>query len=293
VVAASGVSEGCEPDGDGVAAAVEARDLVKRYGPGPAALDGVSLQVGPGCFVAVMGPSGSGKSSLLHMLGALDRPTSGEVVVGGQALAGLSDDGLSRLRRRRIGFVFQSFNLVPVLTLADNVALPGVIDGRPAAAVNARVADLLEAVGLSGEGGKLPSQVSGGQQQRAAIARALLLEPAVVLADEPTGNLDSRSGTEILALLRRCQTGGATVVMVTHDPRAAAWSDEVVMVVDGRVVDRFAVEAGAPPGTPLTALEVTRRAHTVLTRLDSVPGPTPPAPAPAAPPPPPAPVAVR
>src|SRR5688500_7286336 len=207
---------------------LDARDLVKDY-DGHRALDGVSLTVGVGEFVSIMGPSGSGKSTLLHLLGGLDRPTSGEVLLDRQPLHMLSDDDLTLVRRQRIGFVFQSFNLIPVLTAAENVALPAVIAGESDRDYAPRRDEVLELVGLSDVRDRLPSQMSGGQQQRVAVARALFTEPAVLLADEPTGNLDSRTGGEILDLLRAAQERrGQTVVLVTHDPNAAATGDEVV-----------------------------------------------------------------
>ncbi len=214
------------------------RDLVKDY-DGRRALDGVSLDVPAGRFVAVMGPSGSGKSTLLHLMGGLDTPTSGEIVLDDTPLASLTDDKLTLLRRHRIGFVFQFFNLVPVLSIEENVALPAVIAGTDPALYRPRLEELLKLVGLEDHRTNLPSKVSGGQQQRAAIARALLLEPAVVLADEPTGNLDSVTGRSVLQLLRDAQKSlGQTVVLVTHDPNAAAIADEVVFLRDGRIEGR-------------------------------------------------------
>jgi putative ABC transport system ATP-binding protein len=217
---------------------ISVRDLVKDY-DGRRALDGVSLDVPAGRFVAVMGPSGSGKSTLLHLMGGLDTPTAGEIELDGTPLGSLSDDKLTLLRRNRIGFVFQFFNLVPVLSIEENVALPAVIAGIDPGKYQPRLEQLLTLVGLDDHRGNLPSKVSGGQQQRAAIARALLLEPAVVLADEPTGNLDSVTGRSVLQLLRDAQkTLGQTVVLVTHDPNAAAIADEVVFLRDGRIEGR-------------------------------------------------------
>ena len=218
---------------------LEASELVKEYatdGTVSRALAGVSLEVPAGRFVSVMGPSGSGKSTLLHLLGGLDEPTSGTVLVGGQSLFDLSEVERTTLRRRQIGFVFQFFNLIPVLTAAENVALPAVVAGAKPATYDGDLEQALDIIGLRDHRHKLPSQLSGGQQQRVAIARALFMKPAVLLADEPTGNLDTTTGAEVLALLRRVQQDlGTTVVMVTHDPRAAATGDEVVMLVDGRV----------------------------------------------------------
>jgi putative ABC transport system ATP-binding protein len=218
--------------------AVQARALVKRYRMGEVettVLNSVDLGIERGQFVAVMGPSGSGKSTLLHLLGGLDRPTSGEVFVAGRALSKLSDDDLTLLRRRRIGFIFQSFNLLPTLTAEENVALPLLADGRPPA--NDRVRDLLDLVRLGDRREYRPDQLSGGQQQRVAIARALVTDPDLILADEPTGNLDSKSGSIVLETLRKiCDGLGATIVMVTHDPRAASFADRAIYVKDGQIV---------------------------------------------------------
>ncbi len=218
-------------------AAVRTVGLTKTYGSGPAAvqaLDGVDVAIPAGAFTAVMGPSGSGKSTFLHCVAGLDTPTSGQVWVGDTELSTLSDDALTRLRRDRIGFVFQAFNLLPTLTARQNVVLPLQLAGRrvDAAAVEAVAADL----GLSDRLDHRPAELSGGQQQRVAIARALLAEPDLLVADEPTGNLDSRSGAEVLSLLRNAvRERGRTVVMVTHDPRAAAYADQVLLLADGRV----------------------------------------------------------
>ena len=222
---------------------VRASALTKEYGgDSPAALRGVDVELAPGSFTSVMGPSGSGKSTLLHLLGGMDRPTSGEVEVGGRPLSKLDDDALSVLRRDQIGFVFQAFNLVPVLSAEDNVALPAVIAGEKPGAYADRLDDALRVVDLEGHRSKLPSQMSGGQQQRVALARALFNRPTVVLADEPTGNLDSATGAEVLGLLRRIVDDlGTTVLMVTHDPRAAAMSDEVILLHDGEVAGCLAL----------------------------------------------------
>jgi putative ABC transport system ATP-binding protein len=187
-------------------------------------------------MLAVMGPSGSGKSTLLHLLGGLDRPTSGEVVIAGRRLGGLADRDLTVLRRRHVGFVFQAFNLVPVLTVEENVAYPLVLDGwRDDRAVR-RVQEVLELVGLGDRRGQRASALSGGEQQRTAIARSLVFDPPVVLADEPTGNLDSESGAQVMDALRTAQRElRRTVVVVTHDPRVAAAADEAIELRDGRV----------------------------------------------------------
>ncbi len=226
--------------------AVRAEGLGRRYGSGEAAIDAlrdVDIQFPRGEFTAVMGPSGSGKSTLLHCLAGLDRPTSGSVTIDGTALSGLSDRDLTVLRRSAIGFIFQSFNLLPMLTARENVALPLRIAGERDS--DGRVDAVLADVGLADRAGHKPSELSGGQQQRVAIARALVAEPTVIFADEPTGNLDSASGHEILDLLRRAvDERGRTVVMVTHDPRAASIADRVVMLSDGRVVmDRAGMDA--------------------------------------------------
>jgi putative ABC transport system ATP-binding protein len=230
------------PAGPTVELAAHAIDVTKTYGRGPAmvtALDRVSVAFGRGRFSAVMGASGSGKSTLLHCLAGLEPVDRGEVRLGDVDLAGLDDRRLTRLRRERVGFVFQSFNLLPTLSAAENIELPLAIAGRrPDRAFLDRVIDV---VGLRERLGHRPAELSGGEQQRVAAARALAGRPAVVFADEPTGNLDSRSGAELLGFLRRSVDElGQTVVMVTHDPVAAARSDEVVFLADGRVVDRLA-----------------------------------------------------
>jgi putative ABC transport system ATP-binding protein len=221
--------------------AAHAIEVTKSYGTGPAvvtALDRVSVAFGRGRFSAVMGPSGSGKSTLLHCLAGLEPVDRGEVGLDGVALAGLDERRLTRLRRERVGFVFQSFNLLPTLTVAENIELPLAIAGRrPDRWFLDRVVD---ALGLRDPLLHKPAELSGGEQQRVAAARALATRPAVVFADEPTGNLDSRSGGELLGFLRRSVDElGQTVVMVTHDPMAAAHSDDVVFLADGRVVDRM------------------------------------------------------
>lgn len=224
------------PDTDPVLAA---RDLTKVYETADTttlALDSVSLEIERGSFVSVMGPSGSGKSTLLHLMGGLDVPTSGEVFLDGQALSGLDDRELTLARRRSIGFVFQFFNLVPVLSVEENIALPAVIDGKRPDDYRDRLSSVLELVGIAETRTKLPSQISGGQQQRVAIARALFAAPAVLLADEPTGNLDSRTGEEILQVIQDVRSELAqSVVVVTHDPKVASHADEVLFIRDGRI----------------------------------------------------------
>src|SRR4051794_38237085 len=220
--------------------------LPRRYGEGAAAVDalrGVSCGFAPGEFAATMGPSGSGKSTLMHILAGLDRPTAGDVVIDGVALSGLDDARLTELRRDRIGFVFQAFNLLPVLNALENILLPLQIAGRKPD--QEWVDRLIETIGIGDRLTHRPSELSGGQQQRLAIARALASRPAVIFADEPTGNLDSASSDEVLALLRRSvDEFGQTVVMVTHDPDAAATADRVLEMEDGRIVgDRTAQAA--------------------------------------------------
>ncbi|MEV4282752.1 ABC transporter ATP-binding protein [Actinoplanes xinjiangensis] len=223
-------------DRDGLAA-VAAVDLVKVYGSGDTAvraLDGVTVGFDRGRFTAIMGPSGSGKSTLMHCLAGLDTATSGQVLLGGTDLTRQPDKVLTKARRERIGFVFQSFNLLPQLTAAANITLPLDLAGRK---LDTEFHDrLITTLGLSGRLGHRPAELSGGQQQRVALARALVSRPEVVFADEPTGNLDSRSGAEVLALLRdSARNLGQTIVMVTHDPGAAAYADRVVMLADGRL----------------------------------------------------------
>jgi len=201
------------------------------------ALQSVDFVVQQGEFVAIMGPSGAGKSTLLHLMGGLDTPSDGDIVLGGKRLAHLSDDEITIVRRRQVGFIFQFFNLLPTLTAAENVALPLLIDGKRIEDYATRIDELLDLVGLSGRRDHKPDQLSGGEQQRVAIARAFVNDPKIVLADEPTGNLDSKSGTTVLELLRRtCKDLNATVVMVTHDPRAASYADRVIFLKDGQIV---------------------------------------------------------
>jgi putative ABC transport system ATP-binding protein len=219
---------------------LQAVGLNKQYRMGEVtvnALRDVDFAVNQGEFVVIMGPSGSGKSTLLHLLGGLDTASDGDVIIAGKHLAHLTDDEVTIVRRRQVGFVFQSFNLLPTLTAAENVALPLLIDGRPLDAYKERILELLSLVGLSDRRDHRPDQLSGGQQQRVAIARALVTDPAIILADEPTGNLDSQSGQEILQLLRRaCDEKKQTIVMVTHDYRAAEYADRVVQLQDGGIV---------------------------------------------------------
>jgi putative ABC transport system ATP-binding protein len=219
---------------------LEARDLCKQYQLGSHTVDalrGVDFVVRKGEFVAIMGPSGSGKSTLLHLLGGLDRPSSGEITIAGQPLSILNDNKATLLRRRNVGFVFQFFNLLPTLNAEENIALPLIIDGQGLRKHRQRIAALLELVGLTEWRHHRPDQLSGGQQQRVAIARALVTEPAILLADEPTGNLDSKASTAIMDLLRQsCDELGQTIIIVTHDARAAAYSDRIVFLRDGAVL---------------------------------------------------------
>ena len=221
-----------------VAAAVSAQAVTRRYGEGEAAVNalrGVTLDVPAGQFTAIMGPSGSGKSTLMHLLAGLDRATEGTVHIGAQDITSMSDKALTKLRREHIGFVFQSFNLLPTLSAEENVVLPLTIAGRKID--RDALEALLERVGLSDRRRHRPSELSGGQQQRVAIARALISEPTVLFADEPTGNLDSAASTQILELMRDAvDLDGQTTVMVTHDPRAAATADRVLFLADGRIV---------------------------------------------------------
>ncbi len=223
---------------------LETRNLHKVYrsnGAAVHALRGVDLTVEPGEFVAVMGPSGCGKSTLLHLLAGLDLPTEGEVFVDGHPVHALSESRRAVLRRRTVGFVFQAFNLIPNLTVADNVDLPGLLAGRDPKDVARERDRLLERLGLAEKKTAFPTQLSGGEQQRVALARALINHPTVLLADEPTGNLDTRSGMEVLNLLRQFHQEGQTIVLVTHDPKVASFARRVVFMRDGRFVSEMAL----------------------------------------------------
>jgi putative ABC transport system ATP-binding protein len=244
------------PANDDGAAMVRLDDVVRVFGRGDGevrALDGVTVSMTRGTFTAIMGPSGSGKSTLLQLAAGLDRPTQGRVRLGEQELSGLNERALARLRRERIGFVFQSFNLLGALTAEQNVALPARLAG--ARLPRSAVRDVLRRVGLEERRGHRPAQLSGGQQQRVAIARALVGRPSVVFADEPTGALDTRSGRAVLALLRETidETGG-TLVMVTHDPSAAAWADRVVFMADGRLAGELRAPSAEDVAERLTGL---------------------------------------
>ncbi len=235
-------------------AIIETRGLTKVYGSGETAvtaLDAVDLSIAPGEFVAVMGPSGCGKSTLLNLIGGLDTPTSGSVEIDGSEISRMSDDEVTRLRRERIGFVFQFFNLIPVLDAVENAALPLLLEGMSSGDARAHAREWLTRLGLEDRLTSRPDQLSGGQQQRVAVARALVTEPALVLADEPTGNLDSKSSTDIALLLKQVsEQWGRAILMVTHDARIAAHAGRIVFMRDGRIVD----------DTPVTTMESARDA---------------------------------
>ncbi len=229
---------------------IETRDLIKTYGSGEAqvfALRGVSIQIDSGDFVAIMGPSGSGKSTLLTLLGGVETPSSGQVLVEGVDIASLSDDDRTKLRRRRLGFIFQSFNLLPNLSALENVTLPMELDGMSHREAAGRARQVLEQVELDHRRNHRPAQLSGGEQQRVAIARALAIRPALLLADEPTGNLDTRQARRIIELLENLVTShGQTIVMVTHDRAVAEIAKRLITIRDGKVESDGPVENGIP-----------------------------------------------
>jgi putative ABC transport system ATP-binding protein len=242
----TGSSSREEPrDGEPMQPILEAHELTKRYDLGRVTVDalrGVSLSVGAGEFVALMGPSGSGKSTLLQLLGGLDRPTSGTVLFEGRDVSKLSDRQASRLRRDRTGYVFQAFNLIPLLDVRENIGLPFTIAGKNPnkGEIKERVRQAIDLVELTGKERHRPDQLSQGEQQRVAVARALVTEPSVLLADEPTGNLDYTTGGELLhALWKTCDQDGQTIVLVTHDARAAAYADRVLVIGEGRISDEI------------------------------------------------------
>jgi putative ABC transport system ATP-binding protein len=252
-----------------VAVAARAVDVWKVYGSGEAqvvALRGVSMEVAAGRFTAIMGPSGSGKSTLMHCLAGLDSVTRGEVHIGDTKLTGLSDSGLTKLRREQVGFIFQQFNLLPTLTAEENILLPLAIAGRKPE--REWFDTVIDTVGLRDRLRHRPSQLSGGQQQRVACARALVTRPEVVFADEPTGNLDSRSGAEVLSFLQRSvREHGQTIVMVTHDPTAASYADRVVFLADGGIVSEL---TDPTPQKVLDAMQLLDvEAHAAATGADS------------------------
>jgi putative ABC transport system ATP-binding protein len=226
---------------------LELREVSKVYGSGPAevrALSGVNLSVRAGEMVAIMGPSGSGKSTLLTVAGSLEEPTSGTVLIEGKPLAGMSRSDQARMRRRHVGYVFQDFNLLPGLTAAENIALPLELDGTKVKTAAAAAERALEQVGMAGQAGRYPDELSGGQRQRVAIARALVGERRLLLADEPSGALDSQTGESVIRLLRAACKAGAAAALATHDAQLAAWADRVVFLRDGVVVDRTMPMAG-------------------------------------------------
>ena len=243
--------------------AASARGLSKVYGTGAAAvraLDSVDVDFAAGAFTAIMGPSGSGKSTLMHLLAGLDQASAGQVLLGDTDVTSLGDDALTQLRRDRVGFVFQSFNLLPMFTAKENILLP--LDLAGAKVDRAWFDTLVETLGLAARLGHRPSELSGGQQQRVAIARALIASPDVVFADEPTGNLDSRSGAEVLSFLRRSvRELGRTIIMVTHDPTAAAYADRVVLLADGRIAGEI---VDPTPESVLAGLDALRGLDSVV-----------------------------
>jgi len=229
---------------------LQARNLRKTYrtdGVAVTALREVDLDLEPGEFVAVMGPSGCGKSTLLHLLAGLDTPTEGEVMLDGQPVHRLSESRRAVLRRTAVGFVFQAYNLIPNLTVADNVDLPGLLARRPPREVARRREELLNLLGITDKANAFPSQLSGGQQQRVAIARALINAPTLLLADEPTGNLDSRNSNEVLTLFRDLNAQGQTILLVTHDPKAASFARRVIFMRDGAFVSQMQVRRTGDP----------------------------------------------
>ena len=230
---------------------LEARDLRKTFSRGEQtveALRGLSLKIEKAQFISIMGPSGSGKSTLLHLLGGLDRPTEGSVLFQNQPIEKLSDNDLSKFRRQKLGFIFQFFNLLPTLSALENVMLPCLLDGQSNTKIMPRATELLELVGLKDRMTHRPSQLSGGEMQRVAIARALMADPLLILADEPTGNLDSKTGTTVLELMRELvRTKGYTIVMVTHDPKAASFGTRLVKLRDGHLESDTEVTQTASP----------------------------------------------
>jgi putative ABC transport system ATP-binding protein len=227
--------------------AIETQNLYKTYhtnGIVVEALRGVDLRISTGEFVAVMGPSGCGKSTLLHLLGGLDHPTQGDIFINGIQMNALNESERAVLRRKTIGFVFQAYNLLPNLTVSDNIELPGLLSGESPQKVTARQEQLLETLGISDKERTFPGELSGGEQQRVAIARAIINSPAVLLVDEPTGNLDTTSGTEVMNLLRSLHNEGQTILLVTHDPKVAGYAARVIFMRDGKLVDE--VELAVP-----------------------------------------------
>lgn len=230
---------------------VQARNLVKDFTLGDQvvhALDGVDLDIPAGQFIAIMGPSGSGKSTLLYMIGGLDQPSSGDISVAGYTLEAMSSEDLATFRRETVGFIFQAFHLVPSLTALENVALPGIFAGMDRDAREHRAYDLLAVLGMDDRLDHRPWQLSGGQQQRVAIARALFNDPPIIMADEPTGALDSKTGETVMKLLRRlCRAQGKTIIVVTHDMNVARYANRILRLKDGRIIDDSKQEQPAPP----------------------------------------------
>lgn len=243
---------------------LEATNLRKIYEIGKQkvhALDGVSLQVEEGEFVAVMGPSGSGKSTLLHLLGGLDQPSGGDIILAGIKVSLLSDQEATFLRRRNIGFVFQFYNLLPTLSAKENILLPLIIDGKKPKDYEKRLKELLNRVGLTERANHRPSELSGGEQQRVSLARALMTQPKLLLADEPTGNLDSRTGTHVMELLGELSRElHQTIIMVTHDPKAAAHADRVVFLQDGRIREEISL---------MGIRSMQKKVKSILSRIES------------------------
>ena len=239
---------------------IQVEKLTKTYGSGATAvtaLDHVNLTIKEGEFVAIMGPSGCGKSTLMHLLGGLDKPSEGHVIIGGHNLSDLNDEKLTELRRRKIGFIFQFYNLIPVLNAIENAALPVTLDGMKSTESKQKAIEWLTRFGLGDRLQNRPDQLSGGQQQRVSIARALIAEPELILADEPTGNLDTRASDEIAILLRDVSKQyGRTVVIVTHDPRIAAYADRIIFLKDGKVIDETLLERKS-----------TKKAETVVKKI--------------------------
>lgn len=242
---------------------LNAINLEKRYFLGTHvvnALNGVSLSIEQGEFVGIMGPSGSGKSTLLHLLGGLDGPTSGEIVLAGQMVSHLSDRQVTFARRRNVGFVFQFFNLLPTLSAEENILLPMIIDGKKRKEYSEQLDQILKRVGLLERRHHRPDQLSGGEQQRVALARALITRPAILLADEPTGNLDTKTGTAMMQLLAESAKDlNQAIVMVTHDPKAAAYADRVIFLRDGNVVEEFHFQSN---------MDASSRLHQIITTLE-------------------------
>ena len=244
---------------------LETKDLMKRYELGEhevIALEKVEFVVEKGEFVAIMGPSGSGKSTLLHLIGGLDQPSDGSISLDGQQLSLMSDKQITLLRRRNIGFVFQFYNLIPTLSAEENITLPLIIDGENKREYEERVETILELIGLTSRRKHKPEQLSGGEQQRVALARALITNPAIVLADEPTGNLDSKTGKAIMQLLRRsCDELGQTMIVVTHDPRAASNADRVVFLRDGHIDGQIRFDS---------LVNKTERLHKIIEKMEEL-----------------------